>query len=448
MIEITDKQILIFGKEKEIIDSSREKLKDACRVIVAYSKEEITEKMDAGAVDLVLYALDESRDFGITNLKKVLKEAGKKDIPVVCLYQGKKADMEEKCLELGVQDFVYISCREGVLKGRIRKALELKEYKRIAQKNARYDGLTGLYNRSYGEAGIKKLLEAGKSGAFLMIDLDNFKGVNDAYGHLSGDDVLRFFSDVLKEMAKEKDVIARVGGDEYIFFITGITGRFSIMERASKILEKMTMKMQNAGYGNLVTVSIGISIAPEDADSYDELYKMADKALYDVKLSGKADYRFYYEAPVDNDDYERLVDLTRIRYILEGRMDLKNGAFQVEYGDFTKIYDYIFRDIRRNGTEVQILLFTLKKKEEMDDGDVERAMRLFEEAVHGSLRMVDIGTRYSKLQYIVILLETDEKNGSKVAERVQKNFAKIYDRDDIDLRYDIETVVPQPQDHH
>ena len=135
------------------------------------------------------------------------------------------------------------------------------------------------------------------------------------------------------------------------------------------------------------------------------------------------------------------MDLDNIRFLIEGQMREENGVFHVDYEEFEKIYSYISRFVKRNQQLVQLLLFTLSANEKSIYGIVpDEAMNALEISVVSSLRMVDVGTRYSSVQYMVLLLDTDEFNGKKVAERVINKFYKNYSGGDVDIVYDIQTM--------
>ena len=136
--------------------------------------------------------------------------------------------------------------------------------------------------------------------------------------------------------------------------------------------------------------------------------------------------------------------MNNIKYLLEGRVDNENGVFHVEYEEFKNLYQYLSRVVARNQKEVQMLLFTLSANERTAYAMVsDEAMDALEVSVIASLRMVDVGTRYSSVQYMVILFDTNEANGKKVASRVIKKFYRTYLCGDVDIRYDIQTLQPK-----
>ena len=136
-------------------------------------------------------------------------------------------------------------------------------------------------------------------------------------------------------------------------------------------------------------------------------------------------------------------DLEHIRYMIEGRMDKTDGIFQVEYEELKTLYSYISRCVKRDGEKVQTILFTISdmNNNRTDNEIFENAMAALEVAAASSLRMVDIGSRYSSVQYFIILIGTDIDNGRMVAERVMKQFYKIHANSNIVVSYDIQTMI-------
>ena len=311
------------------------------------------------------------------------------------------------------------------------------------QNEAVTDALTGLGNRNYAANRIARLIADGHFGALFTIDIDNFKQINDAFGHIAGDKTLQVFAETLRKAAKPEDVICRLGGDEFIVFLTDVFDRSEAGQEAQNILDMLTEDLKKLRDGNTISVSLGIAIYPEDGKTFEMLYNNASKALYYVKRNGKNSYSFYSDESFRDWNQDTVTDLDHIRCMIEGRMETDQGLFKVEYEDFRKIYNYISRGVRRNRQQVQTLLFTLGMNNRRGkEVQPEEAMKTLELAVASSLRMVDVGTQYSSIQYMVILLDSDLENGKKVADRVIKLFYTMYGGRDVAVTYDIQTMLP------
>lgn len=127
----------------------------------------------------------------------------------------------------------------------------------------------------------------------LLLDMDHFKEVNDVYGHVMGDNVLKMLGGFLKEQFREQDVIGRIGGDEFVILLCNIGSRENMESRIKKLHEKLReIRMEGMGE-HTFTFSAGIAFAPQDGDTFMELYQKADFALYQVKRSGRDGYRIY-----------------------------------------------------------------------------------------------------------------------------------------------------------
>lgn len=143
---------------------------------------------------------------------------------------------------------------------------------------SRLDGFTRLYSKAYAETLMKKTLKdnPGKNHALLILDLDNFKEINDTYGHDMGDEVLKSVAANLPEVLDRSDVIGRFGGDEFVVLIAGYPSREALCERLDRLLDASDNACR-------VTKSIGVSLFPEHGSEFPALFKKADEALYRAK---------------------------------------------------------------------------------------------------------------------------------------------------------------------
>lgn len=152
------------------------------------------------------------------------------------------------------------------------------------RKQATYDHLTGLLNRTYLEHEIRRLISDGERFTIVFLDLDNFKEINDTYGHQKGDEILKKFSSILRSSTRETDIVGRFGGDEMILVIRG-ANTISSELIVSRIVEKLRANFKDVG--ELFGFSYGISEFPQDGDSLEELIKKADERLYENKRRKK-----------------------------------------------------------------------------------------------------------------------------------------------------------------
>ena len=169
---------------------------------------------------------------------------------------------------------------------------EDKEELKHIEKKAETDLLTGLLNKKATEQRVAELTGSKKIEGFLfMIDIDDFKNINDEKGHTIGDIMLEKTADAIRRSFREEDIKGRVGGDEFVVFMPGTTLRDAAEDRAKKISEELK-KIREDVPGTDITCSIGIARCPKDGRTFRELYGAADKAMYHVKGQGKNGYSF------------------------------------------------------------------------------------------------------------------------------------------------------------
>ena len=164
------------------------------------------------------------------------------------------------------------------------------------------DPLTGLYNRRYFERAMKDelalALRHGDKHCLLLIDIDNFKNINDTYGHLEGDRVLQKFSDTLKEQLRAADILSRMGGEEFVVLCKRVqqNNALSIAEKFRKKIEAMTIVIGSDTVR--ITASIGVAVLPKGPDdTIEEILGEADEALYFCKRSGRNRSALFNELP-------------------------------------------------------------------------------------------------------------------------------------------------------
>ena len=170
---------------------------------------------------------------------------------------------------------------------------------------ARQDSLTGLLNRAASEQAVTarlKRMEKGEQAGFLLLDLDDFKAVNDRLGHHMGDQVLREFAKQLKRQFRESDPVGRLGGDEFMVFVANLSDPEVIRRKTLELnqaVDRWSARMHWADR-SLFSISVGAVFA-EAGDNFQLLYRRADAALYRSKNQGKRRCSFYNESAVPAD---------------------------------------------------------------------------------------------------------------------------------------------------
>ncbi len=220
--------------------------------------------------------------------------------PILLMMEDGNEERLAKALELGVNDYLIRPIDNDELVARTRTQVNRKRYEERLRSNyqesmnaAVTDSLTGLYNRRYLEAHFDKvcmpLIGGAKSVSALMLDIDNFKQVNDTHGHDVGDEVLREIGTRIQNNLRGSDTAARYGGEEFVVLTpeAPLSVAVSVAERLCHSVADMPVKVSCLADGLPVTVSIGIATGVAGEIKLDPLLKCADEALYRAKNEGK-----------------------------------------------------------------------------------------------------------------------------------------------------------------
>lgn len=327
--------------------------------------------------------------------------------------------------------------------------LQLQEMAKTVEKQqemiamARRDPLTGLRNRDGVSEQVNALLEKENEGTFFIMDMDNFKSVNDTYGHVEGDRVLVRFSGALKKAVEGNDIVARLGGDEFVVFSPGYTDKYEVKAKAQRIVRQIERALVAPGRLLRVTVSMGITRAPHDGVTYEALYGNADKALYVMKSDGKNGFKFFEDI---EEAGSRTANGTRSQISLSEittklREKKMEGSFVVEYSNFEKIYRFMERNLMREKRDVQCVLFTIDDDMETDDITLQRQLEHLQHAVTTSLRKGDVTTNYSSSQVLALLMDVNKENAEMVINRILAKYRKESGEDAMNIIYDAEPLM-------
>ncbi|MBL8178356.1 MAG: EAL domain-containing protein [Bryobacterales bacterium] len=202
---------------------------------------------------------------------------------------------------------------------------DLTRHKQVQERMlyvAEHDTLTGLLNRkSFQERlsdAIERRTQTGGSIAVLFLDIDRFKETNDTLGHLVGDQLLVEMAGRLKQNLRERDVLARFGGDEFVMFLEDLTSREGLSLVVDRIQHSLTRPFEIEGRSLFSSASMGAAIFPEDGRTVEDLLKNADHAMYRAKAEGRRGFRFYDER-LETDVIERLSVERELSRALESR---------------------------------------------------------------------------------------------------------------------------------
>lgn len=169
-----------------------------------------------------------------------------------------------------------------------------KQHELLMTEKMQRDSLTDLYNKAATQELIRKLLMENPDStyAFFILDIDNFKMVNDTCGHAVGDQVISDFAKKIERQFREKDIIGRIGGDEFVVFVPVPSGDWVEM-KAKALSQTLCYEFSDSQKNCLISASIGVAISPEAGTNFEMLYQNADTALYQTKEGGKNGYTIY-----------------------------------------------------------------------------------------------------------------------------------------------------------
>jgi len=262
----------------------------------AGQKEEIEKALSRGRIDLILMDIQMPEKSGMEWLVEIVE---KRVAPVVIMTGAGNEEMAVQALQEGAVNYLTkANLSEEKLVNTIDAALD--KWRRMQQsmanqeeleRLANFDSLTGLHNRRAilrrldGE--IKRAKRYKEELCLLMLDIDHFKNVNDQYGHLSGDEVLKEVATLVQQNIRETDTAGRYGGEEFITILpqTNLSSALDVAERIRKLIAVAKMKDAEQNVFN-ITVSQGLSSYKPGEDGY-SLISRADDALYRAKENGR-----------------------------------------------------------------------------------------------------------------------------------------------------------------
>lgn len=203
----------------------------------------------------------------------------------------------------GASDFKWVTCTISLLTeptsgnpiafAYIRDVDEETKREMELSYSSERDPLTGLYNRRNIAEKIDQALQKENSlSCLMMMDLDGFKGINDKYGHQTGDLLLKEIAQILASSFRADDLVTRLGKDEFLVFLTDLPNCESARSRAERV-RQLVFRLVRDDIRYNVSISIGLSFAPKDGRSFTKLYPCADEALYGAKRKGKNRIRLY-----------------------------------------------------------------------------------------------------------------------------------------------------------
>ena len=215
------------------------------------------------------------------------------------------------------------------------------------KQQAQQDALTRLLNKASAQNAVAQHLEfqeGNTMSALLVLDLDNFKLINDTHGHMYGDAVLTQIGATLRSLFRSNDVIGRIGGDEFMIFLNQVPSKEMVEERCQLLVDTFRSQFLALMPDLPISVSIGAALSPIHGDSYKDLFRHADEALYSAKRKGKNQFSLYnpqnkYDmlmdatsrnTRIDSDEQPTMNDESLLRFVFRSLYESKNIDATIE----------------------------------------------------------------------------------------------------------------------
>lgn len=301
-----------------------------------------------------------------------------------------------------------------------------------------YDFLTGLPMRSLGEQLIAEFMHE-HDGCLIFLDMDNLKKINDIHGHKAGDRALKNLGNLLSRHT-ENGISCRLGGDEFLLFLPDVTSQ-SVSEQMTQLFNQFRAIVDEDAEIHYATLSAGLYMCTTE-DSFADCYAKADKALYYVKQNGKNQFSFYQQvnyqepsAPGTGKDLNMIATALRETGSYAGALDLN-------YRDFSRQYEYMHQLIVRKKCHCYLVMVTMETVADTlpHIEEIELALSQMEQAIRSTIRRVDICTRYSAMQYLIILFEPIELQIPRIMKRIFIQYYKYSDSHDFQPGYEYLTM--------
>lgn len=277
------------------------------------------------------------------------------------------------------------------------------------------DRLTGLFNQGGTKKHIDKLLKECATGVLVVLDVDYFKQVNDRYGHMVGDQLLKEIARIFKFMVLPEDIVGRIGGDEFVIFTQTSQNTQFAEQRCAQIQKRLKKIMVQKTYFK-ISVTLGYAICSQ-GDDYQSLFDRADQKLLQEKRNRNMPQQEGQAAMGIG------LDVSHIQAQLAAR-DVFIGGYCQDYESFKIIYRFVKRFFLQIGGNVCTILFTLTdgNGDFPPLGEREQQMVILAGQIQNSLCGGDIFTQYSSGQFLVMLMDVSQDRAEQFVERITTAF--------------------------
>lgn len=417
-IVVVDDEVLSLTNARNLL--SEEQMRVSC----LRSGADLLKYVSKNTPDLILLdiLMPDMDGFETYNaLRRFEDENGRSHIPVIFMTGENDSDTERRGLKAGASDFIRKPYNKDILIRRIHNTITNSRTIESLTEKATVDRLTGFLNKSSGTVKINRCCN-DYSGALMIMDLDNFKLVNDLYGHDTGDKVLRAFADIVRHNVREADVVCRIGGDEFMAFFADVTEESAVSSLSNRLNQQFVeeaVRLMGPENGIPLGISIGVVMVPEHGRDYESLFALADSSLYTVKQNGKHGYYIYDQSEVRGDGIETdpEKEIERVTQIVEGRNDLK-GALLLGREAFAMVYRFMVRFYGEYGGRYVRILFSLSQEGDVSERSLPEAASGFCDVLKEKLRRSDLIMQSRSDQFFVILNQRSETEAKEEISRI------------------------------
>ncbi len=301
-----------------------------------------------------------------------------------------------------------------------------------------YDFLTGLPMRNLGERLIAEFMQE-HDGCLIFLDMDNLKKINDIHGHTAGDRALKNLGTLLSHYMAN-GIASRLGGDEFLLFLPDIT-----VETVSEIMRQLFHHFQSIVEADPeikdAALSAGLCVT-STSETFADCYSKADKALYDVKQNGKNHFSFYHQIDsFSSDSSSTAKDLKQVAASLHKSGNYA-GALSLNYRDFCRQFEYMHQLVIHSSNRCYLVMVTLENTASYPPQveEIEQTLSYMEQAIRSTTRCVDVCTRYSSMQYLIMLFQLTEIQIPHVMERIFTQYYALSKKEDFLATYEYQAI--------
>lgn len=281
----------------------REMLAEKFEILEAVDGKECLEiiKKNGNNIDIVLLDLvmPNMDGFEVLRKRQTIKEF--ESIPVIALTTSNEISFQTEAFELGANDFIMKPVDARIAISRINNTLEsVRHLKKVLEEQnswklkSQIDEMTHLFNKITTEKMVTSVLSEfpQKKQALIVVDIDNFKSVNDILEHKVGDHIICVVAGVLSSLFRNTDIIGRIGGDEFVVLMRNVPDYNVVTKKAAQLIDLFENK-EGLSIPENISVSVGIAFSDDNDRTFSDLFSKSDQALYMSKKSGKACFSIY-----------------------------------------------------------------------------------------------------------------------------------------------------------